>query len=256
MDLKEKFNLTKNKRHPWELSRAVIVSSLLEQHLSKDKTVLDIGCGDLFFDEFLLSKYDRLTLHCVDTGYSQTEICSLNSKDKKLTIYNNLEDFQKKNIKVDILLLMDVIEHIEKDDEYLQMLISSGIITAETIVLITVPAFACLYTSHDDFLNHYRRYNLTNLKELLNVVDLKLINCGYFYFSLLFPRFLQKTSEYLLPFKSRQHGSLDWNGGNFLTSLLTNVLIMDFKISKFMQKIGIIVPGLSVYASATIKGKI
>jgi hypothetical protein len=61
----------------------------------------------------------------------------------------------------DMVFLMDTLEHIENDTEFLQQLFKP--LRAGAVVLISVPAVPRLYSSWDRALGHYRRYSKDHL---------------------------------------------------------------------------------------------
>lgn len=67
----------------------------------------------------------------------------------------------------DTIILIHVLEHIEKDRDaitHLHSLLSPG-----GYLLIQVPALPFLYSIHDENLGHYRRYNKKNLKACIDM---------------------------------------------------------------------------------------
>ena len=55
-----------------------------------------------------------------------------------------------------------------------------------TRFLISVPAFQFLWSGHDDFLDHKRRYTLHLLEKVLRNAGLK-VKHGVYYFCIVFP---------------------------------------------------------------------
>ncbi len=60
-------------RHPWELARTNCFLGDLDRYLGEVKTkemeYMDIGAGDMYFDEVLLSHYNNHHCTAVDIGY-------------------------------------------------------------------------------------------------------------------------------------------------------------------------------------------
>jgi hypothetical protein len=54
-------------------------------------------------------------------------------------------------------------------------------------VLITVPAFQFMWSGHDIFLEHYRRYTIKAIEEIVKTAGLKPVRCRYFFGSLFVP---------------------------------------------------------------------
>lgn len=216
-------------RHPWELSRTkCIINELFS--LGINGNVLDIGCGDSYFDRKLIEKRKNLKVYGVDINL-KTEI-----QEERLKALNSLDKLP--SIKFDYILMMDVIEHIENDSVYLQNLVDKYL-SDEGFVLITVPAFMSLYSLHDKELKHFRRYNHKELKKVITSAGLREKKWSYFYFSLILPRIIFKN-------KTQNLGLWDKKEDSFTTKFVTFVLNTDFKICSLLSKFGIHLPGLSL----------
>ncbi|MEG2554917.1 MAG: class I SAM-dependent methyltransferase [Odoribacter sp.] len=247
MDLKERHEIRNLTRHPWEMSRCRVVVDLLKDLLAEGTHVLDIGCGDLFVEEYLLKDRSDCFFYCVDTAYSDQEVEALKGKYTQVKVYNTFEAFMKENIQIDVILLLDVVEHIKDDCGFLRDLMNHSCMTLNTRVLITVPAFQCLFSSHDHFLGHYRRYNMKKLSTLLREAGLENCECGYFYSILLLPRFFQKLKEYMIGVGDETTDLVEWKGGRKLTLFLCWIFTMDYRMNRVLNRIGVKLPGLSNY---------
>ena len=64
-------------------------------------------------------------------------------------------------------------------------LVNDGIVGQDTTVLVTVPAYQSLFSSHDVQLKHYRRYSLRSLRHALSSAGLRVVESGTFFVSLL-----------------------------------------------------------------------
>lgn len=86
---------------------------------------------------------------------------------------------------VDVLLAFDVIEHFEDEarllDEFVRVLAPGG------VLLASVPAYPALWSPHDDFLHHKRRYRTGELEGRLEERGLVLERRHGFNFLLLGP---------------------------------------------------------------------
>lgn len=77
----------------------------------------------------------------------------------------------------DILIAIDVLEHIEDDVGAVKRF--SELVRPGGLVCVTVPAMPFLYGYHDEMLGHYRRYDKRGLTALLTPL-LTLCKCRYF----------------------------------------------------------------------------
>jgi hypothetical protein len=118
-------------------------------------------------------------VYLVDIGYKQEEMQATRDQkiEKVLYIPERLEN--------SVVILMDVLEHIEDDIAMLQS-IKKNCVGDNNYFFITVPAFESLWSGHDDYLGHYRRYRIASLKRALAAADFKVTN-SYYLYGTLFP---------------------------------------------------------------------
>ena len=80
---------------------------------------------------------------------------------------------------------MDVLEHLEDDYAMLQS-IKNACVGSNNRFFITVPAFYSLWSGHDVYLGHYRRYKIATLSAVLNRAGYTITN-NYYLYGTLFP---------------------------------------------------------------------
>ena len=176
MDLKETEILGDGIADHWYYSSKAKMLETVISPISKTK-ILDIGAGSAFFSKYLLQNTSAQECMCLDISYPSNSQTTLDGKPiyfcKESEPYN-----------ADLVLLMDVLEHIPDDISFLKMFVEQ--LPAGTNFLITVPAFQFLWSGHDVFLEHQRRYTL---KGLVDVVQ----QCGlipqkqFYFYGLVFP---------------------------------------------------------------------
>ncbi|MFC1578517.1 hypothetical protein ACFL36_05850, partial [Thermodesulfobacteriota bacterium] len=115
----------------------------------------------------------------------------------------------------------------------------------QSSILITAPFHKALFSSHDVFLGHYRRYSYFAFKNLSRKAGLKIEQKGQFFSILLFIRFIQKIvfameSVYNKNQKKSVTGVAGWSGSKMLTNILVGLLKFDCLLMGFF-------PGLSGY---------
>jgi SAM-dependent methyltransferase len=246
------------RRHPWEEARIQVVADKLKREIrvtgENDITVLDIGCGDAYVAYRLSLRSPRLVFFCVDTAFTPELMKKLKRQinTDKITLYESLKDVRREYTgTVDFVLLLDVIEHIERDVEFLKTLHADPLVSKETKILITAPAFQALFSNHDVWLKHYRRHTLRTLDEAVTRAGFRKLKDGYFFFSLLFPRIVQKLIERK---NAEVRGVVGYTGGRLKTMLLKNILVLDYHCFRMLTDIGIRVPGLSCFTICEKKG--
>ena len=252
MDLKEqksRGSQTIKTRHPWELARVQVVRDKLIPLLKKNQeaVIFDIGSGDTFVIETLADYFPKVTFYAIDIAFDFKLLQFYRKKheNSRINVFSTLKEAIKEVTYIDVVLLLDVVEHIEFDEEFLKSLLNYEQINKETKLLITVPAFQSLFISHDTFLGHYRRY--TN-KSLLSLIE----KCGYhsnqtgYFFTLLLPiRILQYFKEKVIKPTKSTTGLVEWNGSKKKTNFIKKILLADYFTMKCFNKLGVKFPGLS-----------
>lgn len=142
---------------------------------------LDIGAGNGIISRTLGTRLsgENLSWDLVDTAYTKQELDS-GEGDPSFALYNSIP----KESKYNIIVAIDVVEHVEDDNEFINLLVAQ--LAPEGIIIICVPAFQFLWSSHDIFLEHYRRYHARDIVTLMRVNGLSILEWGYLYV-ILFP---------------------------------------------------------------------
>ncbi len=181
MDLKELESGVDPKKHWYYQSKKVPLfryfKKLAREH-SKKLTVIDFGSGSGFFAYELFEAFPEHIeeVLLIDIGYTVDEMESTeNDPVKKLR-------YIPKGISDCIVIMMDVLEHIEDDYAILKEIRDA--ISSDGYYFITVPAFMSVWSSHDVYLGHYRRYTIPMLKKLLDTCHCKIYHQYYIYGSI------------------------------------------------------------------------
>lgn len=96
----------------------------------------------------------------------------------------------------DLILAMDVLEHCENDLRILQTI--SAHCGEGGWVFITVPAHQWLWSPHDVFLGHHRRYNRSGLRDLIKRCgSLEVLSIHYHFALLLLPVAVRRIARRL-----------------------------------------------------------
>ncbi|WP_439611849.1 methyltransferase domain-containing protein [Reyranella sp.] len=141
------------------------------------KRLLDVGAGSGFFSRHLLSETPAESALCVDIGYPADRDDSVAGKPVLYRRDAGLTD-------CDLVLMMDVLEHVD-DDRWLVRHYADKV-PAGAHFLVTVPAFAFLWSGHDVFLEHKRRYRLPEIESTMRDAGLEIVR-GSYYFGFVFP---------------------------------------------------------------------
>lgn len=242
-------------RHPWETARFEVIDHLIRSHapLPAGAIVMDIGCGDTFVVESLARRYDTAQLFAVDTAFTGDLLEHFRARlnNPRILMSSSLDGMAPPPSKpASLILLMDVIEHIEDDEGFLKGLRARPYVDQNTRLLITVPVYQSLFSAHDRFLGHYRRYSNDSLRRVVERTGYKVLDIGYFFGILLPVRVLQVIKERMFGVKAAEEtsGLVTWTGGKSAAAIFSSALVLDARLSLAVGKVGVRVPGLSNYA--------
>lgn len=147
-------------RHWWFEARRRIVYPLVDRMMAgRAGLVVDGGCGTGGSIAPLATRYRCLGLdHCeeaIEMAKQNFPKCMF----RVGTVPRSIVDVADQ---VDLVLLMDVIEHIEDDRGMMGALIAA--LRPGARILLTVPADMALWSRHDETAMHFRRYDRRMLR--------------------------------------------------------------------------------------------
>jgi SAM-dependent methyltransferase len=155
--------------------------------------ILDVGCGDGLFFPKLAQIGDVFGIEMDPTGVmphgpwaSRIAIRPFDSS------YQPGRQFQ-------LILLLDVLEHFRDPLPMLRR--AFELLEAAGTLLITVPAYRSLWTSHDDLNHHYTRYTRRGLEALIREAGGEVRQARYFYQWMVPLKLAAHFKEKLLPVK-------------------------------------------------------
>jgi len=239
-ELRNSFN-----RHPWELTRVRILIKILQKwllHETKIRT-LDVGCGDAFISDILQKRIGIESYDGVDISLSDSQIRQFSKIENNIILHNTFNGLSHEHY--NLILILDVIEHVENDYAFLNDIVNKYA-APNALILLTVPAFNFLFSSHDLFLGHFRRYSLKQLIALIHNLGYEFLNSGYMFFSLIPIRLVSLYYEKLASQKHhKKRGIGNWKQGRMITNVIELFLYLDNRICLSLNKIGIKLPGLT-----------
>ena len=170
MDLAE-VGLLQPDQHWYFLHKKRVLLKGLRSFNLKSASICDVGSGSGYFAKSIKQEWPRASILCVDTEF----------KDSELGIREGLSFVRERpaHLKFNLVLFMDVIEHVEDDrklvSHYLEPLEDRG------ILIFTVPALMSLWSSHDVWLKHFRRYSRKDLINLAADLNLEILELRYLF---------------------------------------------------------------------------
>jgi len=137
--------------------------------------VLDVGAGSGIFSRQLLDNGLCERAVCLDPNYPEEKTETHNGK--QISFVKNIKRTSQK-----LVLMMDVLEHVPDDLALLKEYVDS--MAAGGHLLITVPAFQFMWSGHDVFLEHYKRYTIGKIEAVAKRASMTPIKSRYFFGSL------------------------------------------------------------------------
>jgi SAM-dependent methyltransferase len=135
--------------------------------------VLDVGAGSGFFSEQLIRNGMCSSRVCVDPNYSDAQLSD--ADDAKF-----LREASPATVGAcDLALFIDVLEHV--DDDVALLRAYGALLPPGASVVVSVPAFQSLWSGHDEFLEHRRRYRLHEVNRVVEDADLVPVTARYLF---------------------------------------------------------------------------
>jgi len=167
-----------------------LISILLDKIKGPDNKykILSVGCGTAEELEVLHNYGDVYAIDIDKEVLKFAKVC----KEVKICDVCEL-DYPDEFF--DIICAFDVLEHIEDDEKAVKQIYR--VLSKNGVFIFTVPAFNFIFSSHDKFLGHKKRYDKKMLKNLLqrfSKLDLFFYSYILFVPMMLF-RILRKKAE-------------------------------------------------------------
>jgi len=201
----------------WYKAKNNLLTHILKKFINASNlNVLEIGPG-LGNNLQTLSKYGIVDV--LETDEDFIDYLKNTNQLKEDQIFKSLDEVNKK---YDLIVMLDVLEHIENSKEF--MLNLKEILHADSKIIIGVPAYDSLWSVHDEELLHFRRYNWQLLKE--ETKHFMILKKYGFNFLLLPVRYLQV--------KFTKPTSINSTG-----AILNNLMYSVSKLEMILTKIGL-----------------
>src|SRR5688572_11819172 len=131
------------RRHWWFRGRRELVASALRARLPRGARILDIGCGTGFVLERLLDDFDALGLE--PDAEVRARASARAAPHLRPGSTDDMSSLAGETF--DAVLLLDVLEHVDDDVSALRS--ARAAVGPRGLVLVTVPAYPSLWSSHD-----------------------------------------------------------------------------------------------------------
>ena len=200
-----------------------------------ESVIMEIGCSSGYLIRDLKNKFSQCVIVGVDVVKEPLYQLAKSSKGIPLIRFDLLE-CPLPNESVDVLLMLNVLEHIEDDRRALRN--AFNLLKLGGSLIIEVPAGRHLFDSYDEELNHFRRYSSNELINKLTNVGFKVVRKSHLGF-FLFPAFavIKLFNKFIHKFKLKSVTNVSHQA---TASSASNLIkwAMNFE-SKYMSKISL-----------------
>ncbi len=217
--------------HWWHLARNRILTHELRKVTPPGSHLLDVGCGRGIAVRHFLGEGFR----CIGVELGRPRPLSGLKGHLRCGIKAEELPEAERGV-VDVVLLLDVVEHLADPARFLKDL--SAAFPVLRLVVVAVPARPELWTNYDDLFRHYRRYTIEMIEDLAGELGWELVTRGYFFRSIYLPiRVLKEWKRPRSLAMRSPRGLFKW-----LHKMFSYVLVADYFL---LPKA---VPGTSVVA--------
>lgn len=172
------------KHYWWHKGKLSLIESLYRKYTGgkKDMNILEVGCGT---GEILnlARKWGRVT--GVDSSSEAIAVCRKRGFKNLYSADFNQLDMSKEYDSFDLVLALDVLEHIRDDVKVMKKVYK--LLRPGGLFFITVPAYKFLWSTHDEALHHLRRYHSLEINQKVRDSGFRILKSTHFVTALFFP---------------------------------------------------------------------
>ncbi len=224
---------TFEQHHWWFRIRRIILKGLLDRYVSwrPGMPVVEIGTGP---GENLYSLYpDDIALTGVEPDQDNAALA--NSRGEIPVYAGTIEQMPQEVTRIpqDLICMFDVLEHIEEDEQALDIL--HGLLGAHGLLALSVPAYQWMWGQQDVVNMHCRRYTQKELCQKLRRHGFTIVHATYFNTILFPPVAVFRLLAKLPPWKNKPARSdFEYSAGP-LNRLLYGLFRMEWPLLKYVR---------------------
>ena len=166
----------------WHVIRSAFIFRTLKKY-NKTSSVMDIGAGAGVFFKHYLTEWPHSKYFFIEP------IQTLSDRILKFPGSQVVAD-EKAPLDQDAVVLLDVLEHIEKDQAFLKDLFPR--MDADGLLIITCPALNILWSTWDVKMGHFRRYTKKSLIAVVSQAGFEVQEARYLFHLFLLPALWRK----------------------------------------------------------------
>ena len=165
----------------------------LKKHIKiENPTILEVGCSSGYMLKDLREQFPSAKLIGVDYLYKALERLSASLKGIPLVQGDVTQDTIPEK-SVDAIVFLNVLEHVKDDALALEKLYKT--LRPGGILIIEVPAMSHLYDAFDEYLQHFRRYDMKPLLDLVQKASFEVTRKNHLGFIPYVPFYLGKRKN-------------------------------------------------------------
>src|SRR5437870_9217779 len=173
-------HVEEDRRHWWFRGRLAVLLAILRRVLPPGHArLLELGCGTGNVLAALSEFGEAVGMETHPELIAAARAAGLDVRTGRLP-----EDLGVAPGWAEVVLLLDVIEHV--DDDGAALAAARRAVAAGGLLVVTVPAYRWLWSGHDEVLGHRRRYTAAGLRAAAERAGFSVLKVSYFN-TLLFP---------------------------------------------------------------------
>lgn len=178
------------RRHWWWRARRRFLLETLERELpagNRNGRLLDVGCGDglLFPDLAPFGEPEGIEV--------EGELIRPDNPWRSRIHVGPFDESYRPSGRFSAILMLDVLEHLP--DPRRALTLARELLAPDGRLIVTVPAFLHLWTSHDDLNHHYIRYSRRSLRAVADAAGCSWRSSCYFFQGLYFAKLMVRAWE-------------------------------------------------------------
>lgn len=162
----------------WHIGKKALVKDVMQRYFPQGASkILEIGSGAGEITK-LLQDYGEV--YANDISSEAINFCR--EKGIKNTLEGDINELDLTAFResFDIVLALDVLEHIQEDTETMGKVM--GLLKPGGKFFVNVPAYKFLWSAHDEALYHKRRYAAYEIRTKLREQNFEIVKQSYFVF--------------------------------------------------------------------------
>ncbi|HTX60193.1 MAG TPA: class I SAM-dependent methyltransferase, partial [Verrucomicrobiae bacterium] len=148
---------------PYARAKYDLALRWLDRALLPGRLVYNVGCGGGYFSALAAAR--GCTVVACEPDPQAYALAAKSAPAGVTVLACGLDAFAANRPPADVVVMHDVLEHIEDDGAAVEQL--ARLVRPGGALAISVPSMPALFGLHDELLGHYRRYRQAELRRLI-----------------------------------------------------------------------------------------